>query len=190
MKPDEAPPNTPNPTEPDAETIELDDSAVNDPAVVVRDIMTRGVVTLGMDRSVSEAKELFEEHGLHHLVVMERGVVAGIVSDRDVLRWISPFVGKMSEQPRDLNRLEHRVHQIMSRGVITIEPDASLEMAAARLIRHRVGCLPVTLPDGGRLVGIVTWRDLVRWMAEHHGMDLSDRGQTAPSKGAPKTDAA
>jgi len=147
-----------------------------EPPVLVRDIMTRGVITMGMDRTVAEAKDLFDKHGLHHLVVLERGQVAGIVSDRDVLRWVSPFVGKMMERPQDVRRLEHPVHQIMSRDVVTIPPEASLEMAASRLVRHRVGCLPVTRGprDARRLVGIVTWRDLVRWMAERQGVDLSE----------------
>ncbi|MEL7472897.1 MAG: CBS domain-containing protein [Planctomycetota bacterium] len=136
----------------------------------VEQIMTRGVVALGMDRPVKEAHQHFNDGALHHLLVLERGAVVGVVSDRDVLGWISPFVGKMSEKPRDVALLERPIHQIMSRGVVTIGPSDSIDKAASRLLRHHIGCLPVTT-EGGKLVGILTWRDVIRWLAERAGVE-------------------
>ena len=53
-----------------------------------------------------------------------------------------------------------RAHQIMSRQVITIDPDASIVDAIRTMLTHRVGGLPVI--DKGKLVGMVTESDFIR----------------------------
>lgn len=124
-------------------------------------IMTRRVVTVGLDDSVLTARALFEQHRFHHLLVVNRGKVVGVLSDRDLLRTISPFVGKLAERSQDLHTLKRRVHQVMTRDLVTADEDMSVADAARVMIGFNVSCLPVV--DGeGRPVGIVTWKDLVR----------------------------
>lgn len=147
----------------------------------VESLMTRGVLTMGMDRPISEAKALFDDGKLHHLVVLEHGEVVGVVSDRDVLRWISPFVGKMSERPQDLALLDRPLHQVMSRKVLTVTPETPIERAAALLLERRISCLPV-VNEHGHLQGILTWRDMARWLASRAGIALDG----APSAGEPR----
>jgi acetoin utilization protein AcuB len=134
-------------------------------ALVVRDVMTSPVYTLGLDDSIGKAKQLFDRHRFHHAVVLENRRVFGVVSDRDILKAISPFVGNPTlERSQDANTLKRRVHQIVTRGVITIEPETSIAEAANKLWTEHVSCLPV-VDSKGALVGILTARDLLRWLA-------------------------
>ena len=129
----------------------------------VRDIMTTRVHTVDMDDPMLTAKRLFDREHCHHAVVMQRNRVFGVVSDRDILKVISPFVGnRMMERSQDLNTLKKRVHQIMSRDLVTIGPDETIVEAADKMLSERVSCLPV-VDESRSLLGIVTIRDFVVW---------------------------
>ncbi|MDM8005888.1 MAG: CBS domain-containing protein [Phycisphaerae bacterium] len=130
----------------------------------VREIMTTEVVTIGMDETLETARGIFNQRRFHHLIVMEGGKAVGVISDRDLLKNLSPFVGvRMSERPQDIGTLRKRIHQIMTRRLVSIEPDAPAAQAARTMMHHRVSCLPV-IENGTSLVGIITLRDLVRWV--------------------------
>ncbi len=127
----------------------------------VRDIMTQPVVTTDMDAPLVLVRDLFEQHAFHHLIVTERDRIVGIVSDRDLLRHLSPFIGSATmERKQDENTLNKRVHQIMSRHVIMVHTDAALEEARHLILSNGVSCLPV-VNSRQRLVGVITWRDLL-----------------------------
>ncbi len=124
-------------------------------------LMTRSPITASPDDSVRKLVDFFEKFGFHHLPVVENGHLLGIVSDRDVLRHVSPFVGMINERHQDSSTLDRRAHQVMSRRPITVEAGAAIGEAAALMLEHHISCLPVI--DGeGRLLGIVTTRDLLR----------------------------
>lgn len=133
--------------------------------MLVRDAMTSHVITISMDATLAEVQDVFEAAAFHHLVVTENGKAVGVLSDRDLLENLSPFVGKMSEQTRDIARLRRKVHQVMSRHLRTVTPDTPLAQAGETMIRDRIGCLPV-VGDGGRVVGILTVRDIARVTVE------------------------
>ncbi|HIE96019.1 MAG TPA: CBS domain-containing protein [Planctomycetes bacterium] len=124
-------------------------------------IMTREIIKVGMDDDVRTVRDLFDEHRFHHLLVVEGGRLVGVISDRDLLRNASPFIGKLSERAQDTERLDRRVHQIMTRKPVTISGEMNVEDAAQMMLEHGVSCLPVAMEDG-HVIGIVTWRDLLR----------------------------
>jgi len=127
----------------------------------VKDVMTRQVVTVGLDESVGHLEELFKSHRFHHILVTSGETLFGVISDRDLLENISPFIGNaLYEQPRDRALLNRRAHQIMTRKPIATKEEASLEEAARLMLDHSVSCLPVT-DDRQRPIGIMTWKDLV-----------------------------
>lgn len=129
----------------------------------IRDIMTQTVVTVQMDDKLSLVKEIFDNSKFHHLLVLDEGKLFGVVSDRDLLKAISPNLGTMVITYRDLVTLNKRVHQIMTRKPITLKADDSISDAAALFNTHRISCLPV-VDDDFRPVGIVSWRDLIKTM--------------------------
>jgi len=135
------------------------------PGALVSDIMTPHAHTLHPEDSLRTAASLFEREHFHHAIVMERGRVFGVVSDRDILKAVSPFVGNpILERSQDASTLKKRLHQIMTRRPVTIGPDCAIAAAAEMMLTQRVSCLPV-VSDDGTLVGIVTARDLVAHLA-------------------------
>ena len=139
----------------------------------VEGIMTTHVVCAQMDDSLLHIEHLFQSHGFHHLLVENRGELAGIISDRDFLRAISPFVGTVIEQQRDQGTFQKRAHQIMTRDVVTCPRSESISGAARKMLEHGISCLPITEDDGTTVVGLITWRDLLRHYLEHN--DDTDR---------------
>jgi CBS domain-containing protein len=109
----------------------------------VRHVMSSRLRNVRPKTPVAEIKEIMAEEIVRHFpVVNDKGIIVGIVSDRDLF---TP---------------EARIAaDVMTRTVITISPKAKLETAAAQLINRNISCLPVM--ENGALVGIVTTTDLV-----------------------------
>jgi len=150
---------------------------------LVRDIMTTPVHSIDMDDSLLHVKQLFERERCHHVVVTNRRRAYGVVSDRDVLRAVSPFIGsKTMERSQDINSLKKRVHQIMSRDLVTTTPEETIAEASEKMIQQRVSCLPVVDKDG-LVKGIVTVRDIVKWSARVSEKDGSPLNQSEPDGG-------
>jgi acetoin utilization protein AcuB len=128
----------------------------------VRDIMTVRVVTVEMDDRLDVVKQIFDNLDFHHLLVLdERKRLSGVVSDRDLLKALSPYIGGVAETARDTATLNKRVHQIMSRKLVTVHPQASLAECAQKFLEHRISCVPVVDEDFKPL-GIVSWRDALK----------------------------
>jgi len=127
----------------------------------VADLMKQRVVTVEMDDSLSMAKSLMENASIHHLPVVDSHQrVVGIVSDRDLLRAISPFMDTAAENDRDLAIMRRPVHQIMTRHPHDAQPDIPLEQAAWLMLDNDISSLPIT-SEKGQLMGIITWKDVV-----------------------------
>ena len=114
----------------------------------VEELMRKRVQTIREDGSAEQALKRMRAGGLRHLVVMRGRRVAGILSDRDLT---AILVGGV--------RVDRTIDQVMQRDVVGISPDATVEEAARRMRRRRIGALPVL--DGDELVGIVTVADLL-----------------------------
>jgi acetoin utilization protein AcuB len=124
-------------------------------------IMSREPVTVGMDDDLHRVKDLFELYRFHHLLVLLGERLVGVISDRDLLRASSPFIGRGSERPQDVATLNRRIHQIMTRNLVVVAPETPVEDAARLMLDKRVSCLPVVTAEG-HVLGIVTWRDQLR----------------------------
>ena len=130
--------------------------------MVMGDIMTARVVTVEMDDRLEVVKEIFDTMSFHHLLVVdEHKKLSGVVSDRDLLRALSPYVGSAAETERDLATLNKRVHQIMSRHPITLHAQSAVAEAVSLLLTHRISCIPI-VDDEFKPIGIVSWRDLLK----------------------------
>jgi len=130
--------------------------------VTVGEIMIKQVVTIDPYDNVSEVKRIFSNVRFHHLLVLEKEKLIGVVSDRDYLKAISPFINTDRERSVDRASLKRKVHQIMSRKPLTtVGPDTSIEAACHLLLKHNISCLPV-INDQEKIEGIITWKDLLK----------------------------
>lgn len=130
--------------------------------MTLADIMHHPVVTIDMDSTLERVRDIFDEQSFHHLVVEDAGRIVGVISDRDLLRHLSPFVGtEWAERRQDTQTLGRKVHQIMHRAVITASSETTADDAARLMISRSISCLPVV--DGeGTLQGIITVHDLLK----------------------------
>jgi acetoin utilization protein AcuB len=125
-------------------------------------VMTTRLVTVEVDDPLEVVKQIFDSVKFHHLLVVDSATkLCGVISDRDLLRALSPYIGTTSETGRDIATLKKRVHQIMTRQPVTLPPQASVADAVRLFLEHRVSCIPIVGP-GFRAVGILTWRDVLK----------------------------
>ena len=124
-------------------------------------IMSKTVVTVEMDDSLEVIKEIFDNTGFHHLLVVESDKLLGVISDRDLLKALSPNIGTLSETVRDLASLKKRAHQIMTRKAVTLGADAAIFDAIEIFNTHNISCIPV-VDDQNKPVGIISWRDILK----------------------------
>src|SRR5918998_3385099 len=103
--------------------------------LLVRDSMTREIVTLAPDETVGTALSLCRERRIRHLPVLSEGRLVGIVSDRD-LRSATPAFG---EKERAAALQEILVEDVMATEVITALPDDPIEQAANTMRDHKIG---------------------------------------------------
>jgi acetoin utilization protein AcuB len=124
--------------------------------LLVRDWMTGNLVTLSPEASAAEALTLCRERRIRHIPILEERRLVGIVSDRD-LRDASPALSD-PERARTLRKI--RVGDVMTREVITVDPQDSIENAAQQMYELKIESLPVVAEE--ELLGIVTSSDVMR----------------------------
>ena len=127
--------------------------------------MTATVVSVEMDDSLQVVKHIFENTNFHHLLVVSDDKLIGIISDRDLLKAISPHVDTPSETSRDSATMNKRAHQIMSRNPTTLHSDATIQDAISLFNSHTISCIPV-IDKSQNPVGIVSWRDILKAVEE------------------------
>ena len=116
-------------------------------------LATKGhdVWSISPEASVFDALSLLAEKNIGALLVLQEGEIVGIVSERDYARKIA-LRGKAS--------IQTPVSDIMTRDVVTADPQTSVKDALALMTEKRIRHLPVV--DGGRLIGFVSIGDLVK----------------------------
>jgi acetoin utilization protein AcuB len=129
--------------------------------MTVDKIMSRNVVTVAPDAALMDIRKRLEEGGFNHMLVVEGGTLRGVISDRDVLQALSPFLDTYSEEHRDVKTLSQPASAIMQTTPITVSPDTPIADASQTLLDHRVSSLPVV--EGDALVGIVTGKDMLEY---------------------------
>lgn len=136
-----------------------------DSPILVRDVMTRDVVTLGRNDKLLVADDLMRLGRIRHLpVVDESGELVGIVSQRDLFHsgLIKALGYGTHAQRQALDMVV--VKEAMRTQVMTTGLDTPLREAARVMLDRKIGCLVVL--DQGRIAGILTESDFVKLVAE------------------------
>ena len=115
----------------------------------VKDIMAKEVVTIETSNTVFEAAELMSSSGVSCLIVVIKGFPVGILTERDIVRRIVAKRGS----------LDVKVTEVMTKTLITVDPETSLKDAARVMSSNKIRRLPVL--KNNKLVGIVAASDFV-----------------------------
>lgn len=113
----------------------------------LHEIMRTGVVTLPAEAPEDEALERMRRARIHHLVILRGGVIAGVVSERDLDATENRF------------RIRRTVGDVMTPALVTATERTTVREAANLMRGRTIGCLPVV--RDGKLAGIVTVSDLL-----------------------------
>ncbi|MBW1780562.1 MAG: CBS domain-containing protein [Deltaproteobacteria bacterium] len=129
--------------------------------MLVKDWMSKTVVTVDINDSMQGAMKLLKENAIPMLPVMKKGALVGIVTDRDLKR-ASPSDATTLEIHELLFLISKiRVKEIMTKDPITIPFDFTVEEAAEVLMKNKISGAPV-VDHAGQVVGTITKGDLFR----------------------------
>ncbi len=137
--------------------------------MLVRDWMTKSVVSVDEDTSIMKAGVLMRGKGIRFLPVTDKhGKLAGVVTDRD-LKAAAPSKAT-SLDVYELNYLlsNVKVNEIMTRDPVIVKPDETIEFAAALLLDNKISGLPV-VDAGSKLVGVITQSDVFKTLVKITG---------------------
>lgn len=120
--------------------------------------MTANPYTLAPDATIAEALELMREKNIRRIPVMQNERLFGIITERKLLE-VSPSPAT-TLSIFEINYLlsKTKIASVMSKDVITVEPDSLLEEALVKMREYDIGGLPVLEED--KLVGIITKNDI------------------------------
>jgi len=128
----------------------------------VSDYMTAAVLTLDPETPLPEVERQFSLHDFNGFPVVDRGTLVGMLTKFDVLksfvftpRTVVPPYAELSRQT---------AQQIMTRNVITFQPETPLTRVLQTLVDFRVKSFPIV--EGQQLVGIIAREDIVRALHE------------------------
>ena len=133
----------------------------------IASIMTKGFVSVSLDDNLLTIKNIFEYANFHHLLVVDNNQLSGVISDRDLLKALSPNIGTAAELARDLATLNKKAHQIVNRKLATLTAGASIFDAIDIFNQTKMSCIPI-VDEKNHPVGIVTWRDIMRTLGERN----------------------
>ncbi len=110
----------------------------------VKEIMNKSIVAESNIKG-KDAVKIMAQHNIGSLVITNKDKIVGIVTERDILK--------------NINKLNEKISNIMSKNVICIDENESIDRAAFIMKEKKIKRLPVTRKN--RLVGIITATDLI-----------------------------
>lgn len=138
--------------------------------MLIRDWMTRDVITVTPETSMMKASKLMKENGIRRLPVVDAdGKVVGIVSDRDI-KEASPSKATTLDMHELYYLLsEIKIQNIMTHDPLCVSPEQTVESVALLLVERHIGGVPV-VDDAGKILGIITDSDLFKVMIDITGV--------------------
>ena len=118
---------------------------------LVRDIMTKDLLTISEKDTALKAAQLMSEKGVSSLIVLSDEQPIGIITERD-------FIKKVCLKELKLSSV--KVGDMMSKIRTSASPDTSIDVAVQRMVNNRIRRLPII--ENGNLVGIITVTDLAK----------------------------
>jgi CBS domain-containing protein len=133
--------------------------------LTVKDLMSEKVATVARKDTVEIADGVMTLGRIRHLPVMEGTEVVGILSQRDLFRSaMGAALAFGIQRPQEILRMLE-AGDVMTTPAVTIGPEEAVQDAARAMEEKRIGCLPVV--ENGRLVGILTDTDILRYATSH-----------------------
>ena len=129
---------------------------------LLAEIMTNQIITLTADANVNDAWQLFQQHGFHHIpIIDEDNIVLAMLSERDILQ--GPGVQK--------NISLENIMPFASSQVFCFSADTDIRQATRILYEYDLGALPIISEDH-QLLGIVSRTDIIKVVSHYGPLEL------------------
>jgi CBS domain-containing protein len=129
----------------------------------VKDFMTKTIYTVDCNATVAEASKIMLEKNVGYLIVLDSGQPVGMISDRDIVF----KVVALGKDPTNV-----KVGEVMSKPLITVDPDATISDAVEIMVKNGFRRIPVV--KDGIIYGVFTTRDLVAHFKEYEDKLVRD----------------
>jgi CBS domain-containing protein len=128
--------------------------------ILVSDIMKKQVISVDSSLTVKDAAKIMEEKGVSCLIVTEKNIPVGILTERD---FVTRIVGHKNSPSTPL-------HAAMSKPLIAVSPDDTVKKLADLMHDKKIHKMPVVKDN--QLLGIVTTTDLVKKCIIDSGLEM------------------
>lgn len=134
--------------------------------------MTKQLITLGPSDSVADAANIFREHKIHHIPIVEDEKLVGIVSKTDFLFFKRGFLDDETDQKIEEIRMNnYEIRDIMTKGIAHIEPEDKINVAMELFKENIFHAIPVV--KDGILKGLVTTYDIIKKILDDNEVHAS-----------------
>lgn len=130
--------------------------------MIVREVMTEDPTFVNVTDTVEDALNVLYELDVRHVPVVENGTLVGLLSDRDLRTYSLPTRVEYNNPEKAAQRLQAPVSDLMQGDVVSVGPEDDVTEIVRLMIDHKFGAVPVVDAVEGRLVGIVSYLDVLR----------------------------
>jgi len=134
----------------------------------IRDIMTKNPITVDSETLVLDAQKIMKESNIRRLPIVDKGKLVGIVTQHDLLQASPSPATSLSVHELNYLLAKMKVKEVMKKNPVTFTPDTPFEEALRIGQEKKIGSFPVM--DKGKLVGIATESDIVRFLTRSLGL--------------------
>lgn len=117
--------------------------------MLVKDVMHKNVVVAKSDVTIKEASKVMTKYSIGSLIVLKDDKIVGIITEGDIVQSVS----------KGLDLEGTAIEDIMSKNIITIDPEKTIEDAVDLMVQHKIKKIPVV--EEGKIKGIITASDIV-----------------------------
>lgn len=135
----------------------------------VQNWMSTGVITVTEDTPIINVIQQFDTHGIRHIPVIRDRELVGMITDQDVKEATPSKTATMTARELYCLLAELKAGDVMQPDPVLMRPYESVELAALRMLEHRVTGMPVA-KDNGELVGIISQADVLRFLVSITGI--------------------
>lgn len=139
--------------------------------MLVKNWMSKNVITVGINDSISDAIKILIKQKIRILPVMDREKLVGIITDRDLKRASASDATSLDVHELHFLLNKIKVKDVMSENPMTVPLDFTVEETSEILLKNKISGVPVVNANGS-IVGIITQSDLFRVMISLTGADM------------------
>jgi CBS domain-containing protein len=144
---------------------DLDKQPYNE--VAIKEIMTNRVVTVSPDDRYVHARRLMLDHNIKRLVVVNAGVIIGILTVKDLAKTIIDFKKRVPEKYQHSQIRNLFVQEIMSQTIETADKDDTIADVAKIMVEKEFSGMPIA-DDKNKVHGIVSKTDILKYVYDHN----------------------